>query len=296
MAVYYNNIETGNMYLGSTELAKKYLGNTEVAPGVTPWSPALMSGLVAWYRADEGVTYDSNNNVTSWAPITGSQVVGNAASTLTVKSGGTSPKYLSSVSGMNNKPGIEFGTVSTTENLRTSATNSAFNTGNASFNWFVTTQTSNANGGAQFIGGAAGEFNGGGGFFGYVGTNYTSNNNAFVIQAPEQNGPAAYANLQPISSYPKSLSGLYVQGASLSSFSEGAYFLNNIGSPANLWNTTQGIFKITPRLFIYILGNDNSLTTPFYGTILETGVNLTYNASDWAQLQEYVQERYNITF
>jgi hypothetical protein len=302
MAVYYNGIETGTMYLGSTELAKKYLGNTEVAPGIIPWNPSLMPTFVSWWRADNGVTYDGSNNVTSWAPVTASVLAGVNPSfaTLVVKSGGTSPKYVSQVAGMNNRPGIEFGTVSTTENLTTSQNaGSVFGPGLGCFHWYVIDTTTNANGGTQWIGGPAGETSGGGGYISLLGTNYPSYNNAFVVYAPENNSIPAQPNLQPVSSYPKALIGSFQQTSPLGLYSEGGYYLNNaVASPNNLWNTTQGYFgPSTGRLCIYVLGNDySSLTSPFYGTILECGITGKDGPQAWSLLQDYVQERYNLTF
>lgn len=298
MAVYYNGIETGTMYLGSNELAKKYLGNTEVAPGIIPWNPSLMPTFQSWWRADNGVTVDANNNVTSWQPVTASVGLSNA--TLVVRSGGTSPKYVTQVAGMNNQAGIEFGTVSTSENLATSAAvGNVFTPGLGCFHWYVISTTTNANGGDQWVGGPIGE-SGGGGYISLLGTNYTSFPNAFVIYAPENSGGSlpAQTNLQPISSYPKALIGSFQQTAPLGGYSEGGYYLNNaVASNNNLWNTTQGYpGPISGRACMYMVGNSGGLNTPFYGTILECGITGKDGPNAWSLLQEYVQERYNLTF
>lgn len=297
MPVYYNDINTGRYYLGSQLIGTQYFGSTVLTPGQPGWSPADMQNFVAWYRADTGVTYDGNNNVTAWAPVSSSLAPGISLLdvTLTVKSGGTSPKYLSSISGMNNKPGIQFGTVSTTENLRTSATNSVFNPGNGCFNWYVIDTNTNAFGGGQTIGGPAGEFDSGGGYYNYSFTNYPSYNNAYTLGGVDGNvGP--FTNLQSVASYPKALFATFVN-TNPSFYTEGGYYLNDVaGSPNNLWNTTQGYIYAGSRRCIWILGNTNALDAPFYGTILEAGITGVNGSADWVDLQNYVQARYNLDF
>lgn len=60
------------------------------------WSPLLLSGLVAWYRADMGVS-KTGTTVTAWADQSG-----NGLDVIP----GTSPVY--SATGVNGKPGVAF--------------------------------------------------------------------------------------------------------------------------------------------------------------------------------------------
>ena len=299
MPVYYNDINTGRYYLGSQLIGTQYFGSTVLTPGQKGWTPADMPTFIAWYRADIGVTYDVNNNVTAWAPVTASIQLGDTLSdvTLTVKSGGTSPKYLSSISGMNNKPGIQFGTVSTTENLRTSKYDWVFDPGGGCFNWYVIDTNTNAFGGGQAIGGPAGKFGGGGGYQNPSFTNYPSYNNAYTLGGVDGTVPPQ-TNLQSVASYPKALFGSFINNSGIPPFySEGGYYLNDIAAGTNnLWTTGAEYLGAIDRKFIWMLGNTDALDAPFYGTILEAGITGNNGSTDWVDLQNYVQARYNLDF
>jgi hypothetical protein len=106
MAIYYQN-QFRNYYLGSTgSLGAMYYGNVEVNPGSTIapalWTPADLSNLYVWWRADEGIT-TSGTNVTSWT-----SKAGVISRTLTQEGGTTNSVYNSSNSSFNNKATVLF--------------------------------------------------------------------------------------------------------------------------------------------------------------------------------------------
>lgn len=80
-------------------LATNTIGATRKAGGAgpTPWDPSLLTGLIGWYRADQGVTLNSGY-VSEWAPIAGT------ASPLSQPNAGKQPNY--TATGINNLPSI----------------------------------------------------------------------------------------------------------------------------------------------------------------------------------------------
>jgi len=81
-------------------LATNTIGATRKAGGAgpTPWDPSLLTGLMGWYRADQGVTLNSGY-VSEWAPIAGT------ASPLSQPNAGKQPNY-DAVGVINGQPSI----------------------------------------------------------------------------------------------------------------------------------------------------------------------------------------------
>ena len=64
--------------------------------------PDTINGLKIWLKADEGVIYNSNNNVNVWNDVSGNGYV------FSQSNPDKQPLYISSIDSMNHKPAIEF--------------------------------------------------------------------------------------------------------------------------------------------------------------------------------------------
>ena len=73
------------------------IGATRKAGGAAPFDPSSLSGLVGWFRADQGVTLNGSD-VSEWAPIAGT------SSPLSQPNAGKQPAFLAS--GINGLPSV----------------------------------------------------------------------------------------------------------------------------------------------------------------------------------------------
>jgi len=78
-----------------------FVKSTAVVPPPITWTPADLSNLHVWFRADTGIT-TSGTNVTSWASKAG------ASLTLSQAAGATDSVYNSADSSFNNEPTVTF--------------------------------------------------------------------------------------------------------------------------------------------------------------------------------------------
>jgi len=128
-----------------------YVGPLAITPSAVVWSPLLLTGIAAFWRADMGVT-QSSGNVTAWADQTSN------ANTLTVNSGisGTSPTY--GATGFNTSyPGVTF--AGTSLNALESALNSSLASSTKASFWILLTVNADETtypGVAGFLGNGAG--------------------------------------------------------------------------------------------------------------------------------------------
>ena len=103
------------------------------------WTPATPSGLVAWYKADAGVT---GNPVTAWADQSGNGYTMNP-------NGFTGPAFNST--GWGGKASLDFAGGNTT-GLRTTADTVAIGTGTTSSIFMLGSFTGSSTGGAYIAG------------------------------------------------------------------------------------------------------------------------------------------------
>lgn len=245
------------------------------APQGEGWTPADATGIQYWWRADQGITLGTGNDVTQWDDIISghSLIVYN-----------NEPQFVSSTTGMNNQPSINFGTTATNEVLA-NTTEVAF--GGSAFFFFVIDTTTNGNGGFQIIGGGKGAL-GAAGWEMVVETNHPSFTNSFTtytFRVGPSSGDTTNTGVS-VSAPERSWVGLGYEDA------VGTSFWRN-GS-----ETVVGTGGNDPTTLAMSIGNyGTGGGLPYYGRIMEWGVLNGYHYWDGTEdtdFAAYVSARYGI--
>ena len=245
------------------------------APQGPTWTPQDATGIRYWWRADQGITLGTGNDVTNWDDIISGYSIAPSAN---------EPQFVSSTTGMNNQPSIEFGSVGTDEVL-TNTTEQSF--GGSVFFFFVIDTDTNANGGYQIVGGAKGNL-GGSGWEMLIETNNPSYANSFTTYTFRVGPPSGDETNTgvSVSSPERSWVGIgYESGVGNNFYRNGS--ATSIGAGTN-----------DPSSLAMCLGNYGSGGgLPYYGRIMEWGVLDGYHywdGTDDTDFAAYVSYRYGI--
>ena len=278
MAIYRNNKELQQFTFDGNTVKQIFQGTNELytiqRPPPPPWTPEDATGILYWWRADQGITLGTGNDVTQWDDI---------ISGYSLTPTGNEPQFVSSTTGMNNQPSIEFGSVGVDEVLA-NTTEQTF--GGSVFFFFVIDTTTNANGGFQILGGAKGA-TGASGKELLIETNHPSYANSFTVYSfnlGPSGGPTTNTGIS-VSAPERSWVGVgYENGVGNSFWRNGSETV--IGSGAN-----------TPSTLAMRVGNYYSDNLPYYGRVMEWGVLKDYhywNDSEGSLFASYVSQRYGI--
>lgn len=262
--------------VGNQLLGRAYIGNNRVY-GEAPftWTPAEAVGTKYWWRADLGVTL-SGTDVLSWED----QIAGH---TLT-PGAGTSPKFVSADTTMNNKPAINFGTVGTNEVLA-NTTEIAAGTNGTLF-WFVISTTTNANGGNQIVGGGKGLL-GASGWEAVIQTNTPTAANTFstyTFRVGPSGGDTTNTGIAVSSTETSWVGVSHTQTTKTSFYRNGTEVVVGTGG-------------LNPTSFAFTAGNyTQGGTLQYRGRILECGwlTRPYWDSADELLLNEYLNLRYGL--
>jgi len=235
------------------------------------------SGLVAWYKADAGVTYNGSNQVTLWEDQSGNSYnVSQAA-------GSTCPTYVSSDANINDKPALAFASAST-QRLRKRVTGIGL-TGNAAATIFVIGYNNGAGGStgrAVWLGdssGAAGTV---------MGASFEDESGTTHPSFRWNNGNERYTSVDP-TSY-KIFTFVFT-----TNYGSSKLFVNNVLTDSSSVTNGTNTVTLTNEEFIIGCGRNTSaaFTVPFNGRLAEIMVyNKVLGTTERLATIEYLSCKY----